>query len=168
MKKFRVAMTLAAALLFLSALPVARSAAVHAAESMAHAIFLSPEDLSWHNAPAALPPGAQMSVLMGDPSLPGPFVVRFKAPADYRIPPHYHSRAESLTVISGTLYLGGGEAFDPTKAHVMNVGAFHYLPARVSHFAFAKVPTVVEIHGEGPFDIVYLNPKDDPLKGGGK
>jgi len=30
------------------------------------------------------------------------------------------------------------------------------------HYAFSKSPTVIQISGEGPFDITYLNPRDDP------
>ena len=41
-------------------------------------------------------------------------------------------------------------------------GGFHYLPAKMHHYAFSKSPTVIQISGEGPFDINYLNPKDDP------
>jgi hypothetical protein len=30
------------------------------------------------------------------------------------------------------------------------------------HFVWTSVPTVVQINLEGPFDIVYVNPADDP------
>jgi hypothetical protein len=33
--------------------------------------------IEWKPAPAALPPGARMAVLEGDPTKEGPFVVRF-------------------------------------------------------------------------------------------
>lgn len=173
MKAIRSSITLGAALLLISvtawlAWSSSSSAAQPAAESTAQAIFLNTDDLRWHNAPPSLPKGAEMAVLFGDPAKPGPFVLRFKTPGEYKIPPHFHSRAETLTVLSGRLYLGGGETFDPARAHTLNVGAFHYLPAKVPHFAFSKAPTMVEIHGEGPFDIVYLNPADDPLKAGSK
>jgi len=29
---------------------------------------------------------------------------------------------------------------------------------------FTKSPTIVQVHLEGPFDIVYVNPADDPSK----
>jgi hypothetical protein len=33
------------------------------------------------------------------------------------------------------------------------------------HFAWAKGETVVQINGNGPFGITYVNPDDDPSKG---
>jgi hypothetical protein len=30
--------------------------------------------------------------------------------------------------------------------------------------AFTKAPIIVQVHGEGPFDITYINPDDDPQK----
>jgi hypothetical protein len=32
------------------------------------------------------------------------------------------------------------------------------------HYAFTKAPTVVQINLDGPFDIVYVHPADDPSK----
>lgn len=167
MRFLRSPITLFTAFLLAAAATSPPLAALQAADVTAQPIFLNADQLRWQNAPPELPKGAEMTVLLGDPSKPGPFVVRFRTPGEYRIPPHYHSRAETLTVLSGTLYLGGGEQFDPARAHTLAVGAFHYLPAKVPHFAFSKAPVVVEVHGEGPFDVVYLNPKDDPRKGSG-
>ena len=39
-------------------------------------------------APAAFPAGAQMAVVSGDPSKPGPFVVELSMPDGYKIKPH--------------------------------------------------------------------------------
>jgi hypothetical protein len=168
MKTSRSGLTLAGALMVLS-VAAATSAtppgAVAPAGSMAQPTFLNAGDLSWHDAPRSLPKGAEMTVLHGDPEKAGPFVVRFRTSGAYQIPPHFHSRAETLTVLTGRLYLGSGERFDAAKAHALEVGAFHYLPAKSPHFVFSKGPMVVELHGEGPFDIVYLNPDDDPRKG---
>ena len=36
-----------------------------------------PTTIEWKTGPAALPPGARMAVLEGDPTKEGPFVVRF-------------------------------------------------------------------------------------------
>jgi hypothetical protein len=57
-----------------------------------------------------------------------------------------------------------GEKAEPVAAHALKSGAFHYLPARTAHFAFTRSPTVVQVHGEGPFDITYLRAADNPQK----
>src|SRR5437588_229058 len=75
-----------------------------------------PATIEWRQGPAALPPGAKMAALEGDPTKEGPFVVRFQFPAGYRVPPHTHPKTERVTVISGTLYLAAGETLDRTSA----------------------------------------------------
>ena len=121
-------------------------------------------EIKWSDAPPTLPKGAKIAVLQGDPGKSGPFVVRLMVPGNYKIAPHWHSQAESLTVISGLVFLGGGDTPDRGKAHALRTGGFHYLPAKAHHYAFTKMPTVIQIHGEGPFDIMYVNPADDPQK----
>lgn len=127
-------------------------------------IFINPADIKWGDAPPSLPKGAKLAVLSGDPGKEGPFVIRLKAPAGYKIPPHWHTQAENLTVISGTLYLGMGDKMDTAQAHALKAGGYHYLPAKAHHYAFSKAPTVVQVHGQGPFDINYINPDDDPQR----
>jgi hypothetical protein len=101
-------------------------------------------------------------VLQGDPFKPGPYVVRLMAPANYRVAPHWHSQTENLTVLSGALYLGMGDKMDAKSARALKAGGYHYLPAKMHHYAFSRSPTVIQISGDGPFDIHYLDPKDDP------
>jgi hypothetical protein len=36
------------------------------------------------------------------------------------------------------------------------------LPANMHHFAWTSAPTVVQINLEGPFDMFYVNPADNP------
>ena len=127
-------------------------------------LFINSGDLKWGAAPPALPKGAKIAVLYGDPFKSGPFVVRLMAPAGYLIPPHWHSQTENLTVISGVLNLGEGDQVDKGHAHALKAGGYHYLPAKAHHYAFTSVPTVIQIHGDGPFDITYINDKDDPQK----
>jgi quercetin dioxygenase-like cupin family protein len=149
-------------LLAFAALSLVAPVAAPAYDSMEKVMFLNPDDLRWHDPPPGIPAGAKVSVLLGDPTQPGPFVVRISTPGEFVIKPHYHSRAETLTVLYGTLYMGTDSEFDPAAAHTIFVGGFHYLPAKSVHFAFTKTPTVIELHGEGPFDIIYLKPGDDP------
>jgi hypothetical protein len=133
-----------------------------AEEGTAGQTFINTSDLKWSDAPPALPKGAKLAVLSGDPGKEGPFVMRLKVPAGYKIAPHWHSQTENLTVISGTLYLGMGDNMDTAQSHALKAGGFHYLPAKQHHYAFSKATAVVQVHGQGPFDIVYVNPQDDP------
>lgn len=135
-----------------------------AADAMGDATYINPGDVKWGDVPPVLPKGAKIAVLAGDPFKPGAFVIRLKLPAGYKIPPHWHSQAENLTVISGAFYLGSGDTVDVAHAHLLKAGGFHYLPAVAHHSAYAKTATVLQIHGEGPFNITYINPADDPLK----
>lgn len=134
-----------------------------AADADGH-VMMNSADIKWGPAPPSIPKGAKAAVLYGDPGKSGPFVMRLMAPAGAKIMPHWHTQAENLTVVSGTLYLGDGDKMDAAKAHALKTGGYHYLPAKAHHYAFAKVATVVQIHGEGPFDITYINPDDDPSK----
>lgn len=130
--------------------------------AMADMTMANPSDLKWVDAPPGLPKGAKLAVLYGDPGKDGPYVIRLKAPGGYKVPPHWHTQTENLTVISGTLYLGSGDTMDMGAAHALKTGGFHNLPGGMHHYAFTKTATVVQIHGTGPLDVKYVNPKDDP------
>lgn len=124
---------------------------------------LKPGDLKWTDAPPGLPAGGKMAVLNGDPTQPGAFTVRLKAPAGYKVMPHTHPTAERLTVISGTFKVGMGEKFDEKSMQEMTPGSYVVLPANMAHFAKgAGKDSVVQIDSEGPFQINYVNPSDDP------
>ena len=101
-------------------------------------------------------------MLNGDPFKPGQYTIRLSAPANYKLPPHWHTQTENLTIVSGTFYIGMGDKAGAKDAHELKAGGYHYLPAKMHHYAFTKVPTVVQISGEGPFDINYIDPKDNP------
>jgi quercetin dioxygenase-like cupin family protein len=147
-----------------AALVAGASALPIAAHGAGDASFVDPASIQWGDAPPGLPKGAKIALLHGDPGKPGSATVRLKLPANYRIAPHTHSKDEDLTVLSGALYLGLSEKVEPKQAHALQVGGFHHLPAKTVHYVFTKSPTIVEVHLEGPFDIVYVNPADDPSK----
>jgi hypothetical protein len=80
------------------------------------AVFRSvlPEDVDWKPF-AAFPPSAELAVVVGYPSKPGPYVIRVKVPSGVKIMPHRHPEDRVYTVISGVFYVGLGEEFDPDK-----------------------------------------------------
>ena len=118
----------------------------------------------WGAAPDALPKGGQLATLSGDAAKSGPFTVLLKMPAGYKIPAHKHPHTERITVISGVFYFGTGDKLDEKRANSLVPGGFVELPANTNHYAFVKGPTVIQISGEGPFGIDYVNSADDPSK----
>jgi hypothetical protein len=99
----------------LAAASVEAQAPAAGASDKAHAIVATPNVIQWGPAPDVLPPGAQAAVLEGDPAQPGPFTLRLRLPADYRLPPHYHPVTEHVIVLEGTFYVGMGDVFDASK-----------------------------------------------------
>jgi hypothetical protein len=121
-------------------------------------------EIQWKDGPASLPAGAKVAVLEGDPSKEGLFTMRLWLPDGFKIPPHWHPKVEHVTVISGTFNLGMGEKFDQTATRAMPAGTFGFWPAEMRHYAWAKGETVLQLHGTGPWMIMYVNPSDDPRK----
>jgi quercetin dioxygenase-like cupin family protein len=120
--------------------------------------------VKWGPAPPSLPPGAQAAALFGSPSKEGPFVLRLKFPSGFTVPPHRHSKDELVTVISGRFAIGTGEKIDRATLKPLPQGSFVHLPAGMPHYASADGETIVQINGMGPFDVTYVDPKDDPRK----
>ena len=126
-----------------------------------HKIFDS-ANIEWGAPPPGFPAGAKLAVLAGNPGEKGVYTVRLKVPAGYKIMPHTHPTAEMITVISGALHIGMGSKFDESAGHEMAPGAFTSMPAGMQHFAWFTEETIVQVHGEGPFQIDYVNSADDP------
>jgi len=139
-----------------------------AADAPANTHMIDPDAIKWGDAPPSVPKGAKIAVLQGDPGKPGAYTMRLKLPANYKIAPHTHTQSENLTVMSGALYLGYGEKVDMPKAHALKAGGYHFLPGKTPHYAFTKTATTVQVSGEGPFDINYIDPKDNPEKAAAK
>ena len=122
------------------------------------------EKIQWNDEPI-LPAGAKSALLIGDPAKPGVFIVRLKFPPNYPIPAHTHPYAEVITVLSGQLGNGMGEKFDKSNGELLNAGDSFVLPAGHAHYVWTNdQETVVELIATGPWDISYINPKDDPRK----
>jgi len=121
-------------------------------------------EVQWKDGPASLPAGAKFAVLEGDPAKEGLFTMRLWLPDGFKISPHWHSKVEHVTVISGTFNIGMGEKFAQAATRAMPAGTFGFWPPEMRHFAWAKGETVLQLHGTGPWTITYVNPSDDPRK----
>jgi hypothetical protein len=147
-------------------LPALAADTAKKAASKSEPIFINSTDIKWGDAPPDLPKGAQIAVLHGDPSKKGVFTLRLKMPAGYKIPPHWHTNDEQLTILSGSFLLHKGDTMD-APAHGLEPGAYHFLPGKMHHAAEVKGETILQLDGMGPFDIHYLNPADNPNKSAG-
>ena len=127
--------------------------------------IITPAQLVWRS----LIPGTEMAIVSGDPSKPGLYVLRIRTQAaDVRVPPHWHPTDEHITVLSGSFLVAHGEQFDTSKLTEMAPGAHASMPGRMPHFALQKAGSVIEIYGEGPFVVNWVNPEDDPSRAGNK
>lgn len=138
------------------------AAQTHGADQ--HHTVVPADAVKWGPAPPSLPAGAQAAALLGSPAKEGPFVLRLKFPAGFIVPPHRHSKDELVTVISGKFAIGSGEKVNRASLQALPAASFIHLPAGMPHYAWAEVESVVQINGTGPFDVIYIDPKDDPRK----
>lgn len=149
---------------YLVSFVVACGAAVAQEAASPPHIFLTPSQAKWGAHPPIFEKGMSFLVVSGDPAKEGPYVVRARMPAGYKVAPHWHPTDEHVTVLAGTLALGMGETFDKSKMTSIPVGGYAMLPADMRHFALAKTATTIQVHGQGPFILNYVDPKDDPSK----
>jgi quercetin dioxygenase-like cupin family protein len=121
--------------------------------------MVNANDVQWKDAPPVLP-GAQLSVLYGDPTKEGMFVMRLKFPANYRVPPHTHPVDEIVTVISGEFNIGMGKEFNEAQLKPYTAGGLIAMPPEMEHFVRTKQETVIQISTKGPWALKYVNPND--------
>jgi hypothetical protein len=64
------------------------------------------------------------------------------------------------TVISGTWYIGYGDAFNPAELKALPPGSFYTEPPNRTHFAETREePVIVQITGVGPSSTGTLIPR---------
>lgn len=148
-------------ILFISAILALSSLSI--AKESDHTM-VTPEKIKWTQGPDSLPSGVQMFVVSGNPKEAGPFVLRIKTPANYKIPPHTHPADENITVLSGEFQMGLGNKFSEKNLMRLPTGSFMQMKAGTQHFAMTKTSTVIQLHGMGPWQINYVNPADDPRR----
>jgi quercetin dioxygenase-like cupin family protein len=120
------------------------------------------EDVDWRPFPA-FPPSVRLAVLVGDPTQPGPYVIRVKVPADVKLMPHRHPEDRIYTVMSGVFYVGLGDKFDAGELMAFPPGSVVVLPGDTAHFHWAKSGEyVTQVTAIGPLGLEYMDRGDDP------
>jgi quercetin dioxygenase-like cupin family protein len=115
---------------------------------------------------SAFPPEARLAVLVGDPTAPGPYVIRVRLPGGIKLMPHKHPEDRIYTVISGVFHIGVGEVFDESKLTAHAPGTVLVLPGGQSHYHCAKAGEyVTQVSAMGPLGMEYVDPVNDPRIG---
>src|SRR5438067_8503394 len=85
----------------------------------------TPSEIKWVKNAAGT---NESAVLFGDPSKPGPYVVRVKWLPGNMSRPHFHPNHRFIVVPTGPRWPGTGHKFDPENTNPMPAGTF------VTHF----------------------------------
>ena len=81
--------------------------------------------------------------MVGEPSKPGPYLIRVKVPHGVKLMPHKHPEDRIYTVMSGVFYIGLGEQFDDNKVKAYPPRwSVIVLPGNTSHFPLGEVGRV--------------------------
>ena len=112
-------------------------------------VYQLPDQIRWSSPSAA---GAQNSVLVGDPSKPGLYVVLNKwLKGNHFSRPHFHPNDRFITVLGGTWWMGSGTNFDPDNSLPLPAGTFVTHFGKQVHWDGAKAEDAsLLIFGEGP------------------
>ena len=109
--------------------------------------------LKWGPCPAPFPQGCELTVLHGDPARPNADVL-LRMPGGYVIPPHRHSSAERMILVSGQLEV----KYQGAAAATLNPGNYAYGPAGLPHRAtcVGTAQCHLFVAFEGPVDVVAV------------
>jgi len=133
---------------------------LHAHEECETTTALTPAEMKWQTQGGLAMAGIEQAVLAGDPSAPGPYTVRLKFPAGYKLAPHTHPDSREVTILSGTWYAGYGEKFDEAALKALPAGSFYTEPSNVAHFVKVLEPTTIQVRGNGPSGRKFVAPAE--------
>jgi quercetin dioxygenase-like cupin family protein len=136
---------------FVVILAIGSGAAIAASAPMT----FTPAGMTWVAGTGAAK-GTSQAILVGTPDKSGTAIIRVKMPDGYVNQPHYHAKAEYITVIQGTLLFGTGDTVDKAKATVLPAGSFIEVPAGVHHWSVTEGVTIEQIGGDAPLNNIPI------------
>ncbi len=135
---------------------------VQAKAQHAEHVMLDPSELVWKDLPSL--PGVKIAVIEGPLDQPVPIMFRLKVPAQLQGYAPLHPGIEHITIISGTLNMGLGSAFEPSKTRPLGPGSVSIMQPKTHHYVWTGAETIGQVHSIGPWSVNYINPADDPVK----
>ena len=111
-------------------------------------------ELKWNSCPPIFPKGCEITVLRGDPAN-GRSDVFLRTPANYTLPPHWHTSPEHMILVSGELLV----TYEGQKLTILKPGSYAYGPAKAHHRGRCAnaSPCVLFIAFESPIDAVLVD-----------
>jgi hypothetical protein len=110
--------------------------------------FRTPEQIRWVRNPAGT---NEQAILFGDPSKPGPYVVRLRWLKGNMSRPHFHPNDRFFVVVKGAWWVGTGDKFDPDSTVPVPAGSYVIHYAQKIHFDGAKDEDCeIQVWGMGP------------------
>ncbi len=110
--------------------------------------FKTPADIKWVGNAAGT---NESAVLFGDPSKPGPYVMRLRWLPGNMSRPHFHPNDRFFVVLSGTWWVGTGDKYDPDNTVAVPAGSYVIHYANKIHYDGAKnEEAVIQVWGMGP------------------
>ena len=98
--------------------------------------------------------GARSTIIYGNPSKPGMYVMQITWPPGTGSRPHFHNTARYINVLKGTWYAAWGpeaDVYNPENMVAIPEGTFIYQPPGGHHYDMAKdEEVIVQIMGIGP------------------
>jgi hypothetical protein len=58
--------------------------------------------------------------------------------------------------------LGTGNRFDAAATKALPAGTYSSMPPKMTHFAWMTGETVLQLTSIGPWEVIYVDPADDP------
>ena len=117
---------------------------------------VKPDDIAWRDAGK----GVKIAVISGDPSKPGPYVLRVYFPPGIMSAPHYHREDRYITVLQGTWKAGTDDSWDPQATQPLSSGTYMQHPAGAIHYDGGGTEgATVQIMGIGPSSTTFLFPQ---------
>lgn len=107
--------------------------------------------LQWGPCPEGMPAGCGIAVLHGDPARPNSDIF-LRVPGGAAIPPHGHSSAERMILVTGELEV----KYQGAPPELLRAGHYAYGPAKRPHQATCRSgdPCTLFIAFEGPVDVL--------------
>jgi quercetin dioxygenase-like cupin family protein len=142
--------------LIIMALVIVSSCALAVAPEQAIVWAVDDPQLEWGPCPDFFPDGCELAVLQGDPEQENSDIF-FKVPPNSVLPPHWHTSAERMSLVSGDLEL----TFSGQEPKRIAPGDYIYGPAELPHEGFCGAggdPCILFIAFELPVDAI---PVDD-------